>query len=71
MTKTPTGNGNEMVGERLVMVQSKSMNKMVGGGNWQVCLKMRKFTWPEFIGNSNNNPGKTGKNLGGGSRSGK
>lgn len=51
-----------MVEERVFMGDGNCIKKK--GGR---CLK--RFIWPEFVGNSKNNPGGTSKNLGGGSRS--
>lgn len=62
MTRIPTGNGNEMVEERVFMEEGNCINKRLGD-----VLEDEKVYVAEFVGDSNN-PGKTGKNLGEGSR---
>ena len=48
MTTIPTGNGNEMVEEKVFIEEGNSMDRKWGGGNQQACVKMRRLTWPGF-----------------------
>lgn len=64
MARIPTGNGNEMAEERVFMEEGNCINKRV-----EDVLEDEEAYLAEFIGDSDNNPGKTSKNLGEGSRS--
>lgn len=47
---SPTGDGNEMVEERIFMQECNSRDRKKGGGNHQGCVRVRRFTWLGFSG---------------------
>lgn len=48
MANIPTGNGSEMVEEKVFMGEGNSMDRKQGGGYCQVSVEMRRWTWPGF-----------------------
>lgn len=48
MTTISTGNGNEMVEEKVFIEEGNFMDRKWGGGNYQACVKMRRLIWPGF-----------------------
>ena len=48
MANVPTGKRSEMVEEKVFVGEGNSMDRKRGGGTRQVCVEMRRLTWPGF-----------------------